>query len=135
MQMNAPNSHVITFGGSYPGNLAAWFRLKYPHLTLGSVASSAPVQARMDFHQYMEVVSDALVYFGGWPCRDALARAVKVTAAKLRAQEYLRLQQDFKLCGPIETPRDAWVFETNLMGNIQVGGRVCGGVCGHLNTS
>lgn len=62
-QMNAPNSHIVSFGGSYPGNLAAWFRLKYPHLTLGSVASSAPVRAVMDFHAYMEV-SAGLV--GGW---------------------------------------------------------------------
>jgi lysosomal Pro-X carboxypeptidase len=36
---NAVKSPVITFGGSYPGNLAAWFRLKYPFLTVGSIAS------------------------------------------------------------------------------------------------
>ena len=26
------NSQVIVFGGSYPGNLAVWMRLKYPNL-------------------------------------------------------------------------------------------------------
>jgi hypothetical protein len=41
------NSKVITIGGSYPGNLAAWFRLKYPSVTMGSIASSAPVHAQV----------------------------------------------------------------------------------------
>lgn len=42
----------ITVGGSYPGALSAWFRAKYPHLTAGALASSAVVNAIVDFSEY-----------------------------------------------------------------------------------
>lgn len=43
------DSKWVVFGGSYSGSLAAWFKLKYPHLAVGAVASSAPLFAIIDF--------------------------------------------------------------------------------------
>jgi hypothetical protein len=39
------NNKWFTIGGSYPGALSSWYRQKYPHLTVGSLASSGVVNA------------------------------------------------------------------------------------------
>ena len=45
----------VAFGGSYPGMMAGWSRLKYPHLVHAAVASSAPVQASLEMPGYNQV--------------------------------------------------------------------------------
>jgi pimeloyl-ACP methyl ester carboxylesterase len=44
----------IVVGGSYAGELSAFYRLKHPELVVGSLASSAPVFSKADFFEYDE---------------------------------------------------------------------------------
>jgi len=43
-------------GGSYAGNLAAWYRLKFPNMTKGCWAASAPVLAQVNWPGYGQMV-------------------------------------------------------------------------------
>lgn len=121
--LHTESSKVITVGGSYPGNLAAWFRLKYPSVTSGSIASSAPVTAKLDFSAYMEVVAQSLVYFSGQECYNAFETAAN-EVARLASQGFnstgmAQLEKDFQTCSPITTELDLAVLLSDLMGNVQ----------------
>ena len=50
----------FVFGVSYPGALSAWFRLKFPHLTCGSLASSAVVEAVFNYTEFDQQVTSIL---------------------------------------------------------------------------
>ncbi|XP_046734543.1 putative serine protease K12H4.7 [Diprion similis] len=92
----------ITFGGSYPGSLAAWSRAKYPHLVHGAMSASGPLLAQIDFQQYYVVVEDALRTHSQ-ACINAVAAANKqVHIMLLHPLGQKGLAKKFKFCDPID---------------------------------
>lgn len=97
-ELDIDKSTVIVFGGSYAGNMAAWSRLKYPHLIQGALASSAPVHATADFYKYYEVVTRSLRRYDE-QCAinvkkafDDVEELLKIDGGAEKLKEY------FKLC-------------------------------------
>lgn len=89
----------IVFGGSYSGSLAAWFRLKYPHLVEGAVASSAPVQAVLDFKEYVKVVEDSL----GESCVREISHATNEVIELLKTKSgWNEIETMFNLCDKLD---------------------------------
>jgi len=118
LEYYAEDAPVVTFGGSYPGNLAAWFRIKYPHLTIGSIASSAPVQATLDFYQYLDVVDASLDDYASPTCVNLISNATSIIESMLLTSEgQTQLQLLFDTCSPLNNELDIATFMSNLMGN------------------
>ncbi|EFJ22077.1 hypothetical protein SELMODRAFT_416857 [Selaginella moellendorffii] len=61
--------------GSYAGALSAWFRLKFPHLVAGSWASSAVVEAILDYSAYDKQLGVSV----GPKCKQALQEITRLT--------------------------------------------------------
>ncbi len=109
----------ISFGGSYPGSLSAWFRLKYPHLVHAAVSSSAPMLAVVNFTQYMEVVNQSLSSYSP-ECTQQIAQATQQVQKLMQSQSgRLALQQMFRTCDPIQTPDDVTNFYASISGNFE----------------
>ena len=46
-----------------PGSLSGWMRLRFPHLVAGSVSSSGPLFAKLDYYEYLQVFVGASKFF------------------------------------------------------------------------
>eukprot|EP00439_Symbiodinium_sp_Y106_P058701 s1480_g8.t1 len=92
----------ITWGGSYPGMLAGWSRLKHPGLIHASIASSAPVSATYDMPQYLDHVAYAYTVSdegvgGSLACRDAIRKGHEWVEHRFQAGDLKAITDKFDL--------------------------------------
>uniref|UniRef100_T1JCH1 Lysosomal Pro-X carboxypeptidase n=1 Tax=Strigamia maritima TaxID=126957 RepID=T1JCH1_STRMM len=115
----AANVPVIAFGGSYGGMLAAWMRIKYPHIIQGALAASAPIL--MTNVTYCQVFSSLVT-------RDFTSISPECSKSIRKSWDIINnfnetvsgkefLTQTFRLCSPIETNDDLlnlknWLVKT-----------------------
>ncbi|GFP83258.1 probable serine protease eda2 [Phtheirospermum japonicum] len=73
----------FVFGVSYAGALSAWFRLKFPHLTCGSLASSAVVLAVYNFTEFDKQIGES----AGPECKSVLQEITHLADERLGSNE------------------------------------------------
>ncbi|KAL3718212.1 hypothetical protein ACJRO7_003360 [Eucalyptus globulus] len=105
-ERNAIKSPVIVVGGSYGGMLASWLRLKYPHVALGALASSAPVL-------YFEDITPQDAYYSvvakdfketSETCHQAIANSwSEIDRFANESDGLSNLSKIFNTCRPLES--------------------------------
>ncbi|XGW14132.1 hypothetical protein V3C99_000438 [Haemonchus contortus] len=87
----------IVFGGSYAGSLALWMRKLFPELVDGAIGSSAPLEAKLDFHEYYQVVEKSIRGYSE-DCAYAIAEGFDdIRGLLLTRKGRAQLSQIFKL--------------------------------------
>ncbi|XP_050282081.1 uncharacterized protein LOC126722960 [Quercus robur] len=103
--LSADSSPVIVVGGSYGGMLAAWFRLKYPHIAMGALASSAPILYFDDIvpqNSYDVVVTKDFQEVSR-SCYDTVKRSwPEIDRVAAKPNGLSELSKKFKTCKPIK---------------------------------
>eukprot|EP01135_Chromosphaera_perkinsii_P004902 Nk52_evm7s304 gene=Nk52_evmTU7s304 len=92
----------ITFGGSYPGALAAFARVVHPDVFHAAVSTSGPVEAVYDFHEYLEVTAQSLQHYGFHTCADAIQASFEELKRILYSSDALALSELKKTLGICE---------------------------------
>lgn len=112
------NSGVILVGASYSATMATWFMQKYPHLANGAWSSSAPLEAKVDFVEYKEVVSDAIESVGGLDCSYRIRRAFEELERLAESGDVARIEELFRFCQPFDLTNqlDVWSFFSDVSG-------------------
>jgi pimeloyl-ACP methyl ester carboxylesterase len=106
MMAQYKTDQVVVFGGSYAGNLAAWYRSKYS-TALGSIASSGPVTAELDFTQYLETVGSTMDYFKAG-CQDLVNQAFTSIQSLIDKKDTATLHTLFNPCVRPLNYSDPW---------------------------
>ncbi|MDR3502784.1 MAG: S28 family serine protease [Legionella sp.] len=92
----------IAFGGSYPGSLSAYYRLKFPYLVTGALASSAPVMAKEDFIEYDQHVTEMV----GPHCAEQMREVVHAVEASLDDVHQLAQMKELFGASKVDDPVD-----------------------------
>ncbi|XP_039286924.1 putative serine protease K12H4.7 [Nilaparvata lugens] len=116
-------SKVVVFGGSYSGALSAWVRLKYSNKVFIAHASSAPVEAIVDFTGYNKVSYKSLA---AWDpqCAKTVQSVAKKEEQMMKTNEGLaNLRKIFGTCVKLTTDNPLDVqsfaqFQVAVIGNI-----------------
>ncbi|KAG2313706.1 hypothetical protein Bca52824_025263 [Brassica carinata] len=101
---SAEHSPIIVIGGSYGGMLAAWFRLKYPHITLGALASSAPLlyfQDTLPKHGYYYIVTKVFKETSE-SCYNTIRQSwEEIDRVAVKPNGLLILSKKFRICNTL----------------------------------
>jgi hypothetical protein len=106
----------ITFGGSYPGVMAAYARLRFPHAVAAAVSHSAPLQATLDFGGYKNHVANVLANAdvgGSFACLDVFVQGHADLVTQVQdVDNHKGMAHEFMLCNAtqLQTPRNVELF-------------------------
>ncbi|PIA25035.1 hypothetical protein AQUCO_13300024v1 [Aquilegia coerulea] len=107
--LSAEASPVVLFGGSYGGMLAAWMRLKYPHIAIGALASSAPILQFEDIvptETFYDIVSNDFRR-ESLSCFDAIKKSwEEIEVEGKKENGLLQLTKKFHLCQSLNSTED-----------------------------
>jgi serine protease 16 len=93
---------IIVWGSGVGGSLATWARQKYPNVIDGAWASSAPLDAFVEFTDYFPSVSRTINSIGGPECGQVIADAFQMIEEAFDAGDMSQIEERMRFCQPVD---------------------------------
>ncbi|XP_053690997.1 putative serine protease K12H4.7 [Sabethes cyaneus] len=115
-------ARVLVAGTEVGGSLAAWFRIRYPHLGNAAWASSAPMTAVMNFQDFSEAWGEALIEHGSQECYSEIFVAFHVLQNLIDLGRADLIAEKFNICSEIDPENTFQVqyFFSILMATVEM---------------
>ncbi|XP_055545768.1 thymus-specific serine protease-like [Wyeomyia smithii] len=115
-------ARVLVAGNELGGALAAWFRVRYPHLGHAAWASSAYMHAVLNFQDFSEAWAEALIEHGSQECYNEIFVAFHVLQNMIDLGRADLIYEKFNICTPIdpENTRQVQYFFSVLMATVEM---------------
>lgn len=89
---------VILVGTRYAGSMAVWYHQRHTGRAAGIWAFSAPLYAKIDMPEYLEIVGQQIRRIGGDGCYDRIQHGLLYAEKLFENGSFSRLQEEFRLC-------------------------------------
>ncbi|XP_058454930.1 putative serine protease K12H4.7 [Malaya genurostris] len=116
------NARVLVAGSEWGGGLAAWFRIRYPHLGNAAWSSSGYMNAMVNFADFSEAWGDTMINHGSQECYSEIFVAFHVMQNLIDMGRADVLFDKFNICHEIDADNEFQVqyFFYTLMGSIEL---------------
>ncbi|XP_062123870.1 putative serine protease K12H4.7 [Drosophila sulfurigaster albostrigata] len=106
------DSKVVVQGCSYSATMATWLKKLYPDVIVGSWASSAPLEAKVNFREFMKVVGEAYRELGGDYCYNIIDNATSYFENLFYNGQGAQAKKELNLCSDFDEndERDQWQY-------------------------
>lgn len=114
------HSKVILIGTAYSASLVTWFSQAHPELVDFAWASSAPLQAKLDFAEFKERVGETIKTVGGEACLIRMESAFKQMEEHIDSGNREFVREQFNLCNALSNTLDVWSFFSGLSNSVSL---------------
>lgn len=129
------NCTIGLIGNSYAGSIATWSRVRYPHLSKGAWASSAPLMFKKEFKEYDEFIADSFDKINCFEIMKNIYTKIDKIILSRNKEKIKNLKKSFGFSDTQDDISFLYVIEQEIANKIEKDNQEKVNICKRLKTN